>query len=83
MKFIRSEQLRLPWWVWTAIALFPLLVGVRAAAGVIVTKPQADSLYVRRDTFALYRIEQHGTQAWRDSVLAQLQRACQHRGECP
>lgn len=58
------------------------------------TKAEVDSVYVRRDTFAIYQqghnaihmrdsLIQAAVQARSDSMLSALVRACRRRGECP
>lgn len=71
-----------------------LTIAAAAAKGVGAAKQAVDEHYVRRDTFATYRADQ-AIQHVRDSVnadarwtrvdtsIAELLRACQHRGECP
>ena len=71
-----------------------LTIAAAAAKGAGAAKQAVDERYVRRDTFAAYRAEQ-AIQRVRDSAnadarwtridtsIAELLRACQHRGECP
>lgn len=92
MKSVRLDQLRLPWFLWAAIALIPLATCTTAVVHAV--KVSADATYVARDTFEVYRNQlsfQHRTDslvaearnARIDSALAALVRACQRRGECP
>lgn len=92
MKQIQLSQLKLPRLVWVLVALVPLLTWATAAArsSAAAAKAAADGTYVRRDTFDAFRSQltvqdavRAGRDAWRDSVLAQLYRACQHDGKCP
>ena len=90
MAFVSSNQVKLPRAVWVALILIPLAAAVaevthavKARADSLLSRPQADSLYVRRDTFEVYRIMNGATldQIARD--VEELHRACQHEGRCP
>lgn len=103
-----TAALRKPVQEWSVTALIGAVVGVLtitgfAAAGAraahnsvnnIETKPHAESLFVRRDSFAAYQagvsrrmsvdsVAREARDARMDATLSALYRACQHKGECP
>lgn len=87
MKPIQLSQLKLPRLVWLLIALVPLLAWATGAARstAAAAKAAADGTYVRKDTFDVFRNQlelRDARNAWRDTILAQLYRACQKDGKC-
>lgn len=84
--------MRLPALVWALLATLPLTAGAWTAVqvGARAAKVAADGTYVRVDSFNTFRAQltlqqtvQQGREAWRDSLIAQLYRACQRHGDCP
>lgn len=85
VSLIPYSQLKLPRWAWIALVAIPVAAAamsavhtVKTKADALVTRVQADSVYVRRDSFAVYR----AGNTWKDTALAQLWRACIREGKC-
>lgn len=89
MSLVPYSQVKLPRGLWLLLILVPVALAVaetvkavKQKTDALLTRPAADSLYVRRDTFALYRVLTGATLEQIAHDVAELRRACVREGKC-